>query len=69
MGIWEASRRWYIKTGADETLLDDSRKLMDLARKSGVDVTLEIVPPICQTFLVGNRGERTWHASTTRWCS
>ena len=34
----------YIQTGADETLLDDSRKLADLAKKSGVDVTLEIVP-------------------------
>ena len=34
----------YIQTGADETLLDDSRKLADLARKSGVDVTLEIAP-------------------------
>jgi epsilon-lactone hydrolase len=34
----------YIQTGADETLLDDSRKLAELARKSGVDVTLEVVP-------------------------
>src|SRR5208282_3506268 len=34
----------YIQTGADETLLDDSRKLADLARNSGVDVTVEIVP-------------------------
>jgi monoterpene epsilon-lactone hydrolase len=30
----------YIQTGPDETLLDDSRKLADLARRSGVDVTL-----------------------------
>src|SRR5262249_50192801 len=34
----------YIQTGADETLLDDSRALAELARKSGVDVTLEVVP-------------------------
>jgi len=40
----------YIQTGADETLLDDSRKLADLARKSGVDVTLEIVPEMQHVF-------------------
>jgi hypothetical protein len=40
----------YIQTGADETLLDDSRKLTDLARKSGVDVTLEIVPEMQHVF-------------------
>ena len=40
----------YIQTGADETLLDDSRKLADLARKSGVDVTLEVVPEMQHVF-------------------
>jgi monoterpene epsilon-lactone hydrolase len=40
----------YIQTGGDETLLDDSRKLADLARKSGVDVTLEIVPEMQHVF-------------------
>jgi acetyl esterase/lipase len=40
----------YIQTGADEALLDDSRKLADLARKSGVDVTLEIVPEMQHVF-------------------
>ena len=39
-----------IQTGADETLLDDSRKLADLARRSGVDVTLEIVPEMQHVF-------------------
>ena len=34
----------------DETLLDDSRELADLARKSGVDVTLEIVPEMQHVF-------------------
>jgi ubiquinone/menaquinone biosynthesis C-methylase UbiE len=34
----------------DETLLDDSRKLADLARQSGVDVTLEIVPEMQHVF-------------------
>jgi acetyl esterase/lipase len=40
----------YIQTGADETLLDDSRKLADLARKSGVEVMLEIVPEMQHIF-------------------
>ena len=40
----------YIQTGADETLLDDSRKLADRARSSGVDVTLEIVPEMQHVF-------------------
>jgi acetyl esterase/lipase len=40
----------YIQTGGDETLLDDSRKLADLANKSGVDVTLEIVPEMQHVF-------------------
>jgi monoterpene epsilon-lactone hydrolase len=40
----------YIQTGADETLLNDSRKLADLARSSGVDVTLEIVPEMQHVF-------------------
>jgi len=40
----------YIQTGADETLLDDSRKLADLASKSGVDVTLDIVPEMQHVF-------------------
>jgi acetyl esterase/lipase len=40
----------YIQTGADEALLDDSRKLADLARRSGVDVKLEIVPEMQHVF-------------------
>ena len=40
----------YIQTGADEALLDDSRKLAELARKSGVDVTLEVVPEMQHVF-------------------
>src|SRR5262249_10384418 len=40
----------YIQTGADETLLDDSRRLADLARRSGVDATLEIVPEMQHVF-------------------
>ena len=49
----------YIQTGADETLLDDSRKLAELARKSGVDVTLEVVPemPHVFQFLAGTAPE------------
>jgi acetyl esterase/lipase len=40
----------YIQTGADETLLDDSRKLANLARKSSVDVTLEVVAEMQHVF-------------------
>jgi acetyl esterase/lipase len=40
----------YIQTGADETLLDDSRKLADFARRSGVEVTLDIVPEMQHVF-------------------
>jgi acetyl esterase/lipase len=40
----------YIQTGADEALLDDSRALAGLARKSGVDVTLEVVPEMQHVF-------------------
>jgi epsilon-lactone hydrolase len=40
----------YIQTGADETLLSDSRDLGALARKSGVDVTLEVVPEMQHVF-------------------
>src|SRR5215813_6778241 len=40
----------YIQTGADEALLDDSRALAELARKSGVDVALEVVPEMQHVF-------------------
>jgi len=40
----------YIQTGADETLLDDSRKLAERARQSGVEVTLDIVPEMQHVF-------------------
>jgi acetyl esterase/lipase len=40
----------YIQVGADETLLDDSRRLADLARRSGIDMTLEIVPEMQHVF-------------------
>ena len=40
----------YIQTGADETLLSDSQDLAALARKSGVDVTLDVVPEMQHVF-------------------
>ena len=40
----------YIQVGADETLLTDSRDLAELARRSDVDVTLEIVPEMQHVF-------------------
>lgn len=40
----------YIQVGADEALLDDSCKLADLARKSGVEATLDVVPEMQHVF-------------------
>lgn len=40
----------YIQVGADETLLDDSRRLADRARKAGVDVRLDAVPEMQHVF-------------------
>ena len=40
----------YTQTGADETLLSDSRDLAECARKSDVDVTLEVVPEMQHVF-------------------
>jgi epsilon-lactone hydrolase len=42
----------YIQVGADETLLADSRNLAELARRSDVNVTLEIVPEMQHIFQV-----------------
>lgn len=49
----------YIQTGADETLLDDSRRLAERAHAAGVDVTLDIVPEMQHVFqfLAGNAPE------------
>ena len=40
----------YIQTGAHETPLEDSHRLADLVRKSGVEVTLQIVPEMQHVF-------------------
>src|SRR5262249_12241276 len=40
----------YVRTGADELVLDDRCKLADLARRVDVDVTLEIVPEMQHVF-------------------
>jgi epsilon-lactone hydrolase len=49
----------YIQVGADEALLDDSRKLASLAQRSGVDVLLEILPEMQHVpqFLAGTAPE------------
>jgi epsilon-lactone hydrolase len=39
-----------IQVGGDETLLDDSRRLAERARNSGVDVTLEVFPEMQHVF-------------------
>lgn len=40
----------YIQVGGDETLLDDSRRLAERARKAGVDVRLDVVPEMQHVF-------------------
>ena len=40
----------YMHVGADEVLLDDSRRLADRARKFGVDVRLDIFPYMQHSF-------------------
>jgi monoterpene epsilon-lactone hydrolase len=40
----------YIQVGGDETLLDDSRRLAEHARKAGVKVRLDIFPEQQHTF-------------------
>jgi acetyl esterase/lipase len=40
----------YIQVGADETLLDDARRVAERARAAGVDVTLDIYPEMQHVF-------------------
>ncbi len=40
----------YIHAGGDEVLLDDSLRLAELARKAGVDVSLDIFPGMQHSF-------------------
>ena len=40
----------YIQVGSDETLLDDSRRLAECARKAGVDVRLDVYPEMQHVF-------------------
>jgi acetyl esterase/lipase len=40
----------YIQVGGDETLLDDSRRLAEHARKAGVDVRLDVFPEMQHVF-------------------
>ena len=40
----------YIQVGADETLLDDSRRLREHAKNAGVDVTLDEFPEMQHVF-------------------
>jgi epsilon-lactone hydrolase len=40
----------YVQVGEDETLLDDSVRLAELATKVGVDVTLEVFPEMQHVF-------------------
>ena len=40
----------YVQVGADETLLDDSTRLVERAEVAGVDVTLEVFPEMQHVF-------------------
>lgn len=40
----------YIQVGGDETLLDDSRRLAENARKAGVDVSIDVYPGMQHVF-------------------
>jgi monoterpene epsilon-lactone hydrolase len=40
----------YIQVGGDETLLDDARRLDEMATKAGVDVRLDVFPGMLHTF-------------------
>lgn len=40
----------YIQVGADETLLDDSRRLAERARKAGVEIKMDVVPEMQHVF-------------------
>jgi acetyl esterase/lipase len=40
----------YLQVGADELLLDDSRRLAELAEKASVDVRLDVFPEQQHTF-------------------
>jgi acetyl esterase/lipase len=53
----------YIQVGADELLLDDSRRLADQARTHGVQVTLDIYPEMQHTFhMMAGRAPEADHA-------
>ena len=43
----------YIQVGDEEVLLDDSVRFADLAKKAGVDITLEIFPEMQHVFQIG----------------
>ena len=51
----------YIQVGGDETLLDDSTRVAELARAAGVDVKLDIFPEMQHVFQtsVGKMPEAT----------
>jgi acetyl esterase/lipase len=40
----------YIQVGGDETLLDDSQRLAECAKKAGVDVTIDVFPGMQHVF-------------------
>lgn len=49
----------FVQTGGDETLLDDSRRIVERAKNAGVEVKFEVVPEMQHVFqfLVGTAPE------------
>ena len=46
----------YIQVGGDETLLDDAKRVADVAKQAGVDVSLEVFPDMQHVFQLGAGG-------------
>jgi monoterpene epsilon-lactone hydrolase len=54
----------YVQVGGDETLLDDSRRLAERARKAGVDVRLAVFPEMQHVFLRDMRRKGTTRSAS-----
>lgn len=59
----------YIQVGADETLLDDSRRLAERAGKAGVDVRLDVFPEMQHVFHLPQDMHPTRTTQSTSWPS
>jgi epsilon-lactone hydrolase len=50
----------FLQAGADETIVDDSRMFVDLAKTAGVEVRFDVFPEMLHTFqmMAGRAGGR-----------